>query len=219
MNQMVFGSHLKTLFLMSAAKSRWIWFLTENCKSKCSLSFYAKQFRLVFSKLIYTFPDEQYCELKHFERFSWNANTFQILNLNLLAEKKIWKKVHHHFLSIFEQRPFGRRSQSFIVRHRGVTGGNGGKVKKIYWFWMSRIFSRVFPKIDFYTSGWVLRNSAWFEVLYIWWYCRILTNYSRLAISKIISTGSDENWRKTKLFEYFRNWFFSNFVQNLWPLI
>ena len=88
MNQIIFGSHLKTLFLMSAAKSRGIWFLTENCKPKCSLSFYAKQFRLVFPKLIYTIPDEQYCELKHFEKFSWNAKFFQILNLNLLAEKK-----------------------------------------------------------------------------------------------------------------------------------
>ena len=77
---------------MSAAKSRWIWFLTENYKSKCFLRFYAKQFRLVFAKLIYTFPDDQYCEVKHFEKLFWNANSFQILNLNLLAEKKYLEK-------------------------------------------------------------------------------------------------------------------------------
>ena len=150
MNQIVFGSHLKTLFLMSAAKSRWIWFLTENCKSKCSLSFYAKQFRLVFSKLIYTFPDEQYCELKHFERFSWNANTFQILNLNLLAEKKYLEKSTSSLSFNFWAKTFWSTFSKFYRTSQGCYRGKWRKSQKdLLILNVKNFFPVFFPKSTF----------------------------------------------------------------------
>ena len=132
---------------MSAAKSRWIWFLTENYKSKCFLRFYAKQFRLVFAKLIYTFPDEQYCEVKHFEKLFWNANTFQILNLNLLAEKKYLEKSTSSLSFNFWAKTFWSTFSKFYRTSQGCyRGKSGGKFKKSYWFWMSRSLFPCFPQ-------------------------------------------------------------------------
>ena len=150
-NQIFFGSHLKTHFLMSAAKSRWIWFLTEKCKSKCSLRFYAKQFRLVFPKLIYTFSNEQYCELKHFEKLPWNANFFQILNLNLSAEKKYLEKNYIITFFQFLSKDLLVDVLKLLSYVTGVLlGKSGEKFKKSYWFWMSRSFFPVFfPKLTF----------------------------------------------------------------------
>ena len=142
------------------------------------------------------------------------------MNLNLLAEKKYLEKSTSSLSFNFWAKTFWSTFSKFYRTSQGCYRGKmEKKSKRFIDFECQEFFFRVFPKIDFYTSGWLFRNSVWFEVLYIRWYCRFLTIYSRLAISKIISTGSDENWRKTKLFEYFRNWFFSNFVQNIWPLI
>ena len=136
---------------MSAAKSRWIWFLTEKCKYKCSLHFYAKQFRLVFPKLIYTFSNEQYCELKNFEKLPWNANFFQILNLNLLAEKKYLEKNYIITFFQFLSKDLLVDVLKLLSYVTGVLlGKSGEKFKKSYWFWMSRSFFPVFfPKLTF----------------------------------------------------------------------
>ena len=176
----------QNLFLMFAAKPRWIWFLTENCKSKCSLGFYAKQFRLVFPKLRYTFSDEQYCELKHFEKLSWNANFFQILNLNLLAENLYLEK---KYIIIFFQF-FSKDLLVDVVKVLSyftvvLPGENGEKFKKSYWFWMSTIF---FPC---FSQNWLLHVGLTFQEFSLIWstlYTMILwdSNY-------LFSTGNFKN--------------------------
>ena len=134
---------------MSAAKTRWIWFLTENCKYICSLRFYAKQFRLVFPKLIYTFSNEQYCKLKHFEKLPWNANFFQILNLNLLAEKKYLQKNYIIFFFQFSSKDLLVDVLKVLSYITGVLPGEKWRKvqKKLLILNVKKSFPVFFPKL------------------------------------------------------------------------
>ena len=167
----------------------------------------------MFPKLIYTFPDEQYCDLNHFEKLFWNANFFQIFTYTSHQKKYIWKTITSSLSFNFWAKTFWLTFSKFYrtsqVCYRGKMEKSSKRVIDVE---CQEVFFRVFRRIDFYTYGWLFREKFWSEILDIRWYCWFLTKCCRLLFPKSNSTDWDENWRKTIFLDCFGSWFCSDIV-------